>query len=200
MTIERKLIALTPSRLALSLGLAAVCGLGSLTMTPAAHAQTPPTAAPAATSPTTPAEVPAPAKGSDAKDMAHHGSKGLNAYLDRLHSDLKITPAEEPLWGKFADTMRQNAADLGQAYRARRDQLPTMTALEDMNSFIDVEQKRLDGMKRSSAAFADLYNAMPAAQQKAADAVFLADLPGGPHHKGHKGPHKAEGDKATPAQ
>lgn len=198
MTITRKLRTFTPSRLALSLGLAAACGLGPLTLGPAAHAQTTP--APAATSPTTPAEVPAPAPGGDAKDMPHHGGKGLNGYLDRLHADLKITPAEEPLWSKFSDTMRQNAADLGQAYRARRDKLPTMTALEDMNSFIDVEQKRLDGMKRSSAAFADLYNAMPADQQKAADAVFLADLPGGPHHKGHKGPHKAGADKATPAQ
>jgi len=202
MTIERKLRTLTPSRLALSLAVAALCGLGPLTLGPAAHAQTTPApaAAPAATSPTTPAEVPAPAKGGDAKAMQHHGSRGLNGYLDKLHTDLKITAAEEPLWGKFADAMRQNAADLGQAYRTRRDHLPTMTALEDMNSFIDVEQKRLDGMKRSSTAFADLYNAMPADQQKAADAVFLADLPGSPHHKGPKGPHKAEGDKATPAQ
>lgn len=198
MTIKRTIRTLTPPRLALTLGFAAVCGLGPLTLGSAAHAQTTPV--PSATSPTTPAEVPAPAKGDNAKATHHPGSRGLNKYLDTLHADLKVTPAEEPLWGKFADTMRENAADLGQAYRTRRDQLPTMTALEDMNSFIDVEQKRLDGMKRSSAAFADLYNAMPADQQKTADAVFLADMPGGPHHKGHNAPHKAAGDAAKPAQ
>lgn len=198
MTIKLTSRTLKPSRLALSLGLAAACGLGPLALGTQAHAQTTP--APSAASPTTPAEVPAPAKPGDTKPMRHPGSRGLNAYLDRLHADLKITPAEEPQWGKFADTMRQNAAELGQAYRTRRDKLPTMTALEDMNSFIDVEQQRLDGMKRSSAAFADLYNAMPADQQKAADAVFLADLPGGPHHKGHAKPHKPQGDAAQPSQ
>ncbi|GAB0118083.1 hypothetical protein Acid7E03_21550 [Acidisoma sp. 7E03] len=132
--------------------------------------------------------------------MHHHGSRGLNAYLDKLHQDLKITADEEPLWVKFASTMRDNAAQLGDAYRARRDKLPTMTALDDMNSFIDVEQMRLDGMKRSSAAFADLYKAMPPDQQKVADKVFLADMPGGPH-KGHKRPAKAaeQSGDASPA-
>lgn len=188
MTFRTTIRLLTPSRLALTLGLAASLGLGV-----SAQAQT-------ATSPTTPAEVPAPTKAPADQPMPHHGSRGLNAYLDKLHADLKITADEEPLWVKFAATMRDNAAQLGQAYRDRRDKLPTMTALEDMNSFIDVEQMRLDGMKRSSAAFADLYKAMPAAQQKVADAIFLADLPGGPH-KGHKRPHKApdQGGDAAPA-
>lgn len=195
---------ITPSRMALGLGLglAVVCGFGPAGFMSQAHAQSAAattTTPPAAASTTTPAEVPAPAKAEDAKGMHTPGSKGLNNYLATLHKDLKITPAEEPLWTTFADAMRDNATALGQAYRARRDQLPSMTALQDMNSFIDVEQKRLDGMKRSAAAFAALYAAMPADQQKVADGVFLADLPGGPHHKGHKGMHKAA-PESTPAQ
>lgn len=186
MTTGPMISRLTPSRFALTLGLAASLGLGV-----AAQAQT-------ATPATTPAEVPAPDKAMPVKPMHHHGSRGLNAYLDKLHADLKITADEEPLWGKFAETMRDNAAALGQAYRARRDKLPTMTALDDMNSFIDVEQMRLDGMKRNSAAFADLYKAMPADQQKVADAVFLSDLPGGPH-KRHPRPHRAGGTPPGPS-
>ena len=184
MTTGPMISRLTPWRRALPLGLAASLGLGV-----AAQAQTTPT--------TPPAEVPAPDKTMPVKPMHHHGSRGLNAYLDKLHADLKITAAEEPLWNTFAETMRDNAATLGQAYRTRRDKLPTMTALEDMNSFIEVEQMRLDGMKRNSAAFAELYKAMPADQQKVADTVFLSDLPGGPH-KRHPGPHSAA-DK-TPGQ
>jgi hypothetical protein len=185
-------------RLVLALGLAAVCGLGPVHVITAAQAQstTPATASPSAASPTTPAEVPAPAAPSASADKSgaphHHGSQALNTYLDTLHKDLKITPDEETQWTAFADTMRQNAAQLGQAYRTRRQQLPTMDATQDLSSFIQVEQLRLDGLKKSSDAFSALYAVMPADQKKVADAVFLSDLPGGPRHKG---PAKA---KATP--
>lgn len=140
--------------------------------------------------------MPAPAAPSASADKSgaphHHGSQGLNTYLDTLHKDLKITPDEETQWTAFADTMRQNAAQLGQAYRTRRQQLPTMDATQDLSSFIQVEQLRLDGLKKSSDAFSALYAVMPADQKKVADAVFLSDLPGGPRHKG---PARA---KATP--
>lgn len=191
-----KLTAPASPRLALALGLAAVFGLGPVHIITAAHAQSaaPATTAPSAASPTTPAEVPAPASGTaDTTKPAHrHGSNALNTYLTALHKDLKITAAEEPQWTAFADTMRDNAAQLGQAYRTRREQLPTMTAPQDLSSFVQVEQARLDGLKKSSDAFNALYAVMPADQQKVADAVFLSDLPGGPRHKGHA--------KAQPAQ
>ncbi|MCB8873691.1 Spy/CpxP family protein refolding chaperone [Acidisoma silvae] len=190
-----KFTAPTAPRLALALGLAAACGLGPVIST--AHAQStsqPATlspgsaAAPAPTSPTTPAEVPAPSATPAATDKAspahRHGSQALNTYLTALHKDLKITPDEEPQWTAFADTIRDNAAQLGQAYRARRQQLPTMDATQDLSSFIQVEQLRLDGLKKSSDAFNTLYAAMPADQKKVADGVFLSDLPGGPRHKG----------------
>ncbi|MCB8879312.1 Spy/CpxP family protein refolding chaperone [Acidisoma cellulosilytica] len=178
-------------RLVLALGLAAVCGLGPVRVITAAHAQTTPApaaaTAPAAASPTTPAEVPAPSKTSptaSATGAAHrHGSQALNTYLTALHQDLKITADQETQWTAFADSMRDNAATLGQAYRTRRQQLPTMDATQDLSSFIQVEQLRLDGLKKSSDAFSALYAVMPAEQKKVADAVFLSDLPGGPRHK-----------------
>jgi hypothetical protein len=130
-----------------------------------------------------------PAPGAKPAHEAHRGGRGVGGYLTILHDELKITPAEETLWGSFADTMRANAATLAQGYRQRREQLPTMNALQDMNSFIDLEQMRLDGLKKSSAAFSALYQAMPADQQKVADSVFLSDMPGAPRHK------KAKSDK-----
>lgn len=183
-------------RLALGLGLAFACGLGPVPLITAAHAQsttTTPAASPntaPATSATTPAEVPAPAAGTAAGPTAggeklhRRASQALNNYLTALHKDLKITTAEEPQWSAFADTMRDNASQLGQAYRARREQLPSMTATEDLDSFIQVEQLRLDGLKKSSQAFAALYAVMPPDQKKVADGVFLSDLPGAPHHRG----------------
>jgi periplasmic protein CpxP/Spy len=118
-----------------------------------------------------------------------HATRGMSGYLASLHSELAITPAEEPLWNSFADSMRDTSSQLSQAYRQRREQLPTMNALEDMSSFISLEQMRLDGLKKSSTAFAALYQTMPPDQQKIADSVFLSDMPGAPHHRAPKASH-----------
>jgi hypothetical protein len=191
------------SSLALLFGMAMAFGLGLIGLSSAAHAQstTTPSAAPATTVPpastptippaastTAPPEVPAQGTvpAAPPRERHRHGSNAMNNYLTTLHDALKITPAEGPLWTTFADTMRDNAAELGQAYRTRREQLPTMNALQDMNSFITLEQQRLDGLKKSSAAFAALYATMSPDQQKLADTVFLSDMPGAPRHRAPK--------------
>jgi protein CpxP len=185
----------TAPRLALLIGVATAStlgmtgwSLGARAQSAAAPATTVPPAAtpvipPAATT-TAPPELPAPGIGAKPHRSggSRHASRGMSGYLDALHDELAITPAEEPLWSTFADEMRASAAQLGQAYRQRREQLPTMNALADMNSFIGLEQMRLDGLKKSSAAFTALYQTMPPAQQKVADTVFLSDMPGAPHH------------------
>jgi protein CpxP len=182
----------TPPGLALLLGVATASTLGLTGWSMGACAQTAPatTVPPAATpvvppaaTTTAPPEVPAP--GTSAKPHRtdnRHASRGMGGYLVILHDELAITPAEEPLWSSFADSMRASAAQLAQAYHQRRDQLPTMNALADMSSFINLEQMRLDGLKKSSAAFTALYQTMPPDQQKVADTVFLSDMPGAPHH------------------
>jgi protein CpxP len=171
--------------LALLLGTTALAGTAFAQSTPPSVTEVPPAATPVvppAASSATPAEVPA-AKSDAAKAGHHHGSNGMNTYLQRLHDQLKITAAEEPLWGSFADVMRDGAAATGQAYRDRRSKLQGFTATQDMDSFIAVEQQRLDTLKKSSAAFATLYASMPPDQQKLADTLFRSELPGGPHAK-----------------
>jgi periplasmic protein CpxP/Spy len=161
------------------------------TATPAAPSATtvPPAATPVvppAVSTTTPAEVPAagaakPAMKSETKP-AHRGG-GVSAYLAALHDQLQVTPAEEPLWSAFADTMRDTAVVMGKAYSERRAQLPTQTAIQNMDAFIALEQARLDGLKKSSAAFAALYATMSPDQQKLADVTFRTDMPGAPRRR-----------------
>jgi hypothetical protein len=178
----------TAPNLALLLGIATASTLGLTGWSLAAQAQTAtapattvPPAVPPAVSTTTPPDVPAP--GTKRHKAYNHASRGMSGYLAALHDELAITPAEEPLWTSFAGSMKDSAAQLGQAYRERRTQLPTMNAIADMNSFIQLEQMRLDGLKKSSAAFTALYQTMPPDQQKVADTVFLSDMPGAPHHK-----------------
>jgi hypothetical protein len=179
----------TAPSLALLLGVAMTSTLGLTGWSVGARAQSAtapaamPVVPPAATT-SAPAVMPAPGS-SGAKPHrsdSRHASRGMSGYLASLHDKLGITPAEEPLWGTFADCMRASAAQLGDAYRQRREQLPTMNALADMSSFINLEQMRLDGLKKSSAAFTALYQTMPPAQQKVADTLFLSDMPGAPHH------------------
>jgi periplasmic protein CpxP/Spy len=183
----------TAPRLALLLGVASASALGLTGWSGGAAAQTaaapatsvPPAATPpvppAATTNAAPPEVPA--QGSQKPTSANRPSRGINAYLAVLHDELAITPAEETLWTGFADTLRESAGKLADAYRQRRDQLPGMNAIADMNSFIALEQLRLDGLKAASTAFQALYQTMPPAQQKVADTVFLSDMPGAPHRK-----------------
>ncbi|GAB0113292.1 Spy/CpxP family protein refolding chaperone [Acidisoma sp. C75] len=181
---------------------ASIC-LALLALTPLlAFGPTRPAAAQSAAGSVAPATaVPAAAVPAPGAAAGHHpGSKALNNYLAQLHGSLRITAAEEPLWASFAQIMRDNAYTLGQAYRERRAKLRSMTAIEDLNSYVGVEQTRLDGLKRTSAAFAALYAQMPPDQQKVADALFLEDLPGGPHRKAHPGGaphHKKKHDAAA---
>ena len=184
-----KLSPATAPSLALLLGIATASALGVTGWSLSARAQS--AAAPAATVPpaastTTPPEIPEAA--AKPRKTSRHAGRGMSGYLAALHDELAITPSEEPLWTSFAGSMKDSAAQLGQAYRERRTQLPTMNALADMNSFIQLEQMRLDGLKKSSAAFAALYQTMPPDQQKVADTVFLSDMPGAPHRKKPKGP------------
>lgn len=194
----------TPSTLAFALGftaLGAMASLGAATPALAQSASGAATSVPAAAAGTA---APPGESGKGSASGGHHpGSRALNNYLAQLHGSLRITAAEEPSWNSFAQVMRDNAYALGQAYRGRRDKLRSMNAIEDLDSYISVEQARLDGLKRTSAAFSALYAQMPADQQKVADALFLEDLPGGPHHKAKgtsdKGKEHKKAHDAAPA-
>jgi hypothetical protein len=131
----------------------------------AAFAQTmaPAASAPMASAPaTTAATAPALPKAEEAK---------LDAHIKSLHSELKITPAEEPDWQQFAAVMRANADDMNQAFQARAT-VGTMTAPQNMQSYAALAQVHADGMQKLSAAFQTLYDTFPASQKAIADAVF----------------------------
>jgi hypothetical protein len=97
----------------------------------------------------------------------------IDARLVRLHADLQITPAQQPLWEPVARTMRANAADMEKRVAARRvrgTQYPT--ALEDLKIDQEFAKAHLDGLVELTASFKTLYDAMPDAQKRVADKVF----------------------------
>ncbi|HTU52872.1 MAG TPA: Spy/CpxP family protein refolding chaperone [Acetobacteraceae bacterium] len=103
---------------------------------------------------------------------ARGGPEGVQAYIDQMHAMLQITPAEQTEWDSFAQVMREGAAGMHQAFEQRGAALPTMTAVQNMQSYADLATRHAKDMEALAAAFQTLYAAMPPAQQQNADAVF----------------------------
>ena len=93
-------------------------------------------------------------------------------HIKHLHDQLKITADQESQWSNVAQVMLDNAAAMDSAMQDRAQKAATMTAVDDLASYQAIVAAHADGLKKLQAAFAPLYAAMPAAQQKTADAVF----------------------------
>jgi protein CpxP len=94
--------------------------------------------------------------------------------ITTLKTALKITPDQEAKWGTVATAMRDNATAMDKLVTTKRAISPaSMTAVDDLTTYQEFTQLRLDGLKNLNSAFKSLYNSMPAAQQKNADQVFM---------------------------
>lgn len=149
--------------------LASVAIVGLLALPVAALAQgAQPAASPppqaAASSPMTSHPVPG-------KTMAER----VEAHIKELHAQLHITPSEQPQWNQFAAVMRDNARDMDQAFMQRAEQYPTMTAVQNMQSYEQIAEAHADHLQKLVPAFQNLYNVMPPAQRQLADRLFRAN-------------------------
>jgi len=113
--------------------------------------------------------------------MAGHPVPGKNAEerverrIKELHSQLQITPAEEPQWNEFAQVMRENARDMDQAFMQRAQQFPRMNAVQNMQSYEQLSREHAQRVEKLVPAFQKLYEAMPDRQKRLADQVFRAN-------------------------
>ncbi|HLX01618.1 MAG TPA: Spy/CpxP family protein refolding chaperone [Trinickia sp.] len=128
-----------------------------------------------------------------ASATAAHGAR-TEQRIATLHSELKITPAQETQWQQFADVMRQNGETMGNLYRQRMAD-KNLSALDDMKQYTQIAQAHADGMTKLVAAFEPLYNSFSADQKKLADETFRQH---GKEHGGHKG-HAAKPAKSDDA-
>lgn len=135
-----------------------------------AAAQTSPPASPSVLSPAAPKTIAIAASAGAALPKAT--AEKVEQRITQLHGQLEITPAEAPQWQLFAQVMRDNAAQMGEAFSARGANLPTMTAVQDVQSYAQIAQIQANNMQKLATAFQTLYNTFPAPQQKLADAVF----------------------------
>lgn len=144
---------------------------------PAAWAQQSPTPSGATTSST------------PAKSHAQRRADSVERRINDLHSQLKITDQQSRQWDAFAQTMRDNAQNTGQAFHERSQKLSSMSAPDAMKSYADLTQMHADNMKKLSSSFSDLYAVLSDEQKQTADILYRNQKLGhnkGPH-KAHKG-------------
>jgi periplasmic protein CpxP/Spy len=133
--------------------------------------------APAATAPST-----AGAPSSGAPALSKDIQAKVEAHIKQLHTQLKITQAEEKDWDQFADVMRTNAGDMQAATQEREQQYPSMNALQNLESYQKLAETHAEHLQKLVGAFETLYNALPDQQKKVADQVFHARIASEPHH------------------
>ena len=93
--------------------------------------------------------------------------------ITALKTALKVTPDQETGWNGVATAMRENAGAMEKLVTAKRGTAPaSMTAVDDLKTYQEFSQVRLDGLKNLISSFKTLYDSMPADQKKNADHVF----------------------------
>ncbi len=159
----------------------AVIALPVLAVPAVALAQSSPSAPPPAAAPKAESSPPAVAP---APTLPKAQSKRVEQHIKQLHDQLGITTAEEPQWTQFAQVMRDNAAQMEQAFSARGAHVDAMNAADNMQSYAQLAQVHATNMQKLASSFQSLYNSFPDAQKKVADTVFKKS--DGRHHRGHK--------------
>ena len=136
---------------------------------------------------TSPPEVPPPAATAPgpAGPSAHHGTPGqVNDRIEAMRRRLQITPQQQPAWDAFAQAMRDNATTTAQAYQDRAAHVQTMTAVENLRSFAQLEQTRAQGLQTLASSFETLYGQLSDTQKQTADAIFRRQGERAATHKG----------------
>jgi protein CpxP len=177
------------------LALAVSCGLGltapamAQTAAPTAPAPSPAPAEPPAAGTATPDQAPAATPRHD----AHRGAARrtptdrVEAYIQRLHTELKITPAQSQQWDAFAQVMRDNAKHMEDAYKQHAADTGHQTALEDLKEYQQIQQAHADDLQKLVPAFQTLYESLSPEQQKAADLTFQRSAERARGMAGHRG-------------
>ena len=138
--------------------------------------------APAAVTPQSPTatvmQAPAAAAPSDNNGAAFQSKVGkekaakIETRIARLHAALRITPQQEPLWQNFAGVMRQNVVQLDAVYAKRENAYGGMNAVQDLQSYAEVQEVTARNVQMLLPPFQALYDSLSPDQRKAADATF----------------------------
>ena len=96
----------------------------------------------------------------------------VEARIKQLHSELRITSAQEDAWKSIAETMRSNSKTM-EELRTRQTQSERTAPAPDMiHAYGNTTDAHADAIRKFASAFQPLYDSMSDAQKKTADDVF----------------------------
>ncbi|MCY0853966.1 Spy/CpxP family protein refolding chaperone [Cupriavidus sp. D39] len=101
----------------------------------------------------------------------------IEAHISDLHTKLQITAAQEQLWQKVAQVMRDNASKMESLRQARENNVKDMTAVRDLQSYGEIADAHADGIKKLTPVFQELYDSMSDVQKRNADLIFRTRHP-----------------------
>ena len=93
-------------------------------------------------------------------------------HIATLHARLHITQAQEPLWQPLAAAMRNSVSELDRVYAQRGRTYDSMSAVQDLKSYAEVQQTHASNVESLIAPFERLYGSFSPAQKHAADETF----------------------------
>jgi periplasmic protein CpxP/Spy len=123
-----------------------------------------------------------------AADKVAHVERTEQRIAD-MHGKLKITAAQEELWGKVAMVMTDNAKAMDTLTQARIDHAKGATAVDDLKSYGEITEAHADGIRKLIPVFTTLYASMSDPQKVEADTLFRH---GDRRHGGHKHRHDSK--------
>ena len=113
----------------------------------------------------------APAAKASRENRVGSSEDRVEARIKDLHAQFKITQPQEDQWSKVAQVMRDNGKKMDVLTKTRAEKAD-MNAVDDLKSYGEITDEHADGIKRFTPIFKTLYDGMPDAQKKNADAVF----------------------------
>ncbi len=146
--------------------------LGALPALAQSTPDQPPAAAPAPAPTQPPGIAPSPMPAPTQPPANGRRMTRLDQHIAEMHRRLHITAAQEPQWQAFAQVMRENAARMDTAFKARSAQGADMNAVDDLKTYAAVAQTHAEDVQRLVPAFEQLYGALTPAQRKDADVMF----------------------------
>jgi hypothetical protein len=111
--------------------------------------------------------------------MMHGGMMGgqpfqhVEGRLAFLKTELKITSAQEGVWGKFADAVRQVAQTMKASYAQAGQASGPTGAAAALDGYERRLTQRLEAVRTIKAAFTPLYAALSDDQKKVADELLI---------------------------
>jgi periplasmic protein CpxP/Spy len=96
----------------------------------------------------------------------------VDERIANLRAQLGITEAQMSLWSAFAQAMRDNAASTDALFAQRAGAMATMSAVDNMHSYVRIARAYADNTERLAVAFDGLYTGLSEAQKQAADRLF----------------------------